>query len=295
MKPITRIFIFTWLCFFAFASHAIDITDDAGIKHHFEKPLTRIISLSPHITELLYDAGASTQIVATVSFSDYPPQAKALPRIGDFNKFDAERILALNPQLVIAWQSGNPAPQVEMLKSLGLEIFYNEPRQLEDVATSLETFGELLGTQAVAHQQASDYLDKLRALREAHRKQSALRVFYEVWNRPLMTVNGDHIINQVIELCGGENIFKSLAVLSPQVDMESVIAADPQVIVMGMNQQRAGWLQQWQPWSDLSAVKYHNLYGIEADYISRHTPRLLQGISSMCRYLDEARQKLPVD
>ncbi|TNF38120.1 MAG: cobalamin-binding protein [Gammaproteobacteria bacterium] len=267
----------------------INVVDDVGRTIVLEKPAQRIISLAPHATELLYVAGGDKQILAAVDFSDYPEQAQQLPRVGSYEKLDIEAILALQPDLVIAWQSGNPREQFQHLIQLGLNVFITEARRFEDVAENIRKFGVLLDTQAIANQQANDYLRELQQLRRDYQGRTAVRVFYQVWNEPLFTVNGEHLINKVIELCGGTNVFADLPVLAPRISVEAVIEKDPEVIIAGLNEQRHDWLGNWQKWTGMKAVKNGHVYGVNADLIVRHTPRIVQGARRMCEQIDKVR------
>lgn len=268
----------------------IILVDDGGHEIRLAHLPARIVSLAPHVTELLFAAGASEQVIGAVEFSDYPEQAKLIPRVGSYNKFDVERIVALNPDLIIAWKSGNPDSQVNELIKLGFKVYFNEPRQLEDVALSLRQLGRLMATEEVADRVADEYEQRLSALRNQYKNRVKVRVFYQVWKEPLFTVNGEHIISRVIELCGGVNVFSDLKVLAPNIDKESVIAENPDVIVAGMNDSRLDWLSNWKQWTSINAVKNNHLYAIDADLIVRHTPRILLGIERMCMHLDKARQ-----
>ncbi len=283
----------TLLCFMFIAKEAsagIVLFDDGGHEIRLAHLPARIVSLAPHVTELLFAAGASEQVIGVVEFSDYPEQAKSIPRVGSYNKFDLERIVALNPDLIIAWKSGNPDSQVKELIRLGFKVYFNEPRQLEDVAQSLRQLGRLLATEAIANPVAREYEQRLSALRNQYKNRAKVRVFYQVWKEPLFTVNGEHVISRVIELCGGVNVFSDLKVLAPNIDKEAVIAENPDVIVAGMNDSRLDWLSIWKQWTSINAVKNNHLYAIDADLIVRHTPRILLGVERMCMHLEKARQ-----
>ena len=282
----------TLLClvFIAIEARAeIVLVDDAGREVRLARIPDKIVSLAPHVTELLFAAGASEQVTGAVEFSDYPEQAQSIPRVGSYNKFDVERIIALNPDLIIAWKSGNPDSQVNELVRLGFKVYFNEPRQLEDVAQSLRQLGRLMATETTANHVASQYEQRLSELRKQYKDRARVRVFYQVWKEPLFTVNGEHIISRVIELCGGVNVFSDLKVLAPNIDKESVIAENPDVIVAGMNDTRLDWLSIWKQWTAIKAVKNNHLYPIDADLIVRHTPRILMGIEKMCVHLEKAR------
>ena len=273
----------------ALACADIKVVDDAGRTVVLHQPAKRVISLSPHITELLYAAGAGERVVGVVSFSDYPPQAKKLPLIGSNDKFDLEAIVSLKPDLIVAWQNGNPKSQVEQLIKLGFKVYITEPREFEDIAKDIKQIGQLLGTQRIADQAAANFSRELQDIRRQYAGRAPVRVFYQVWNNPLFTVNGEHLISKVINLCGGVNVFSDLRVLSPQVSIESVIAKNPDVIFYGSHETREDWALGWRQWKNIKAVANQHLFGIHADLIVRHTPRILQGAKQMCEALDQVR------
>jgi len=279
------------LCAVVNVNADITVTDDSENELTFAEPVKRIISLAPHITELLYAAGADKQIVGTVNYSDYPPAAKQLPVIGSYTKVDYERVLAAQPDVVMYWKSGNPGNMIDGIKQLNLKIFNSEPDDYEDVASSLKTLGVLLGTEAIANKRAQQYLERLDALRKkySNKNSNKVRVFYQVWNQPLMTINKAHLINDVIELCGGENVFAELDNIAPTIDMESVIKKNPDVIIAGMTEGREQWLQEWQKWPTISAVKNTHVYAIDAGLLVRQTPRILEGTQKMCEILQGIR------
>ncbi len=272
------------------AQAEVSVLDDTGWQVTLAQPAQRIVSLAPHITELLFSAGAGGRIVGAVDYSDYPPAAKKLPRVGAYNAVDMERILALRPDLVIAWASGNPSALIEQLRSLGLTVFLSEPRSLEDVASNLERFGQLAGTQTTAQAMADEFRRRLQALRTRYAGRVPVSVFYQIWHRPLMTVNGEHLISKVIRLCGGRNVFAELPTLVPKLDMEAVLAADPQAIVAGVREPGdTSWQQDWRRWPQLRAVREGHLISVPADLLQRHTLRILDGAEQLCAVLDEVR------
>lgn len=266
--------------------------DDAGHEVRLSGPARRIISLAPHLTENLFAIGAGGLIVGTVEHADAPEEAKALPRIGGYHAFDVEVVLALKPDLVIAWQSGSPAAQVERLEALGVPVYRSQPDQVEDVAEELERLGVLTGLEGPARARAEAFRARLAGLRAKAAGRPKVRTFYQVWHRPLMTVGGGQLISDVIALCGGENVFGALTSLAPTVDEEAVLAADPEAIVAsGMGEARPEWLDDWRRWRRLTATARGNLFFIPPDLIQRHTPRLLDGAERLCEFLEEARRR----
>jgi iron complex transport system substrate-binding protein len=265
-------------------------TDDTGQGVTLEKPAQRLVSLAPHLTEMLYAAGAGGTLVGAAEFSDYPEEAQRLPRVGGYDRLDLERIVRLRPDLVLAWQSGNAPTQVDKLRALGLRVFVTEAATLEDVARLLETFGALTGHQASAASAADAYRQKLAALRARYGQQAPVTVFYQLWPAPLITVGKAQIITQVIALCGGVNIHGGLRSLAPVVSLESVLTPNPEVIIAaGMAEARPEWLDDWRRWPRLLAAQRGNLFHLHPDLIQRHTPRLLDGAEILCRQLETAR------
>ena len=277
------------VCATALHAQSIRVQDDRQRTLTLDAPAQRIVSLAPHITELLFAIGAGDQVVGTVDYSDYPTAARTIPRIGSFARFDFEAIAALKPDLVIAWYSGNPAQQVAGIEQMGIPVYFNEPSRLDDIALSLRHFGVLSGHRQAAERSAQHFESELQTLRATYGQLSPLRVFYEVWDQPLMTINGKHLISDVIRLCGGVNIFAELPVVSPRVDIEAVLSRKPQVIVAGIDEGRTHWLPQWRQWVDLPAVAGGHLYAIDPDLITRHTPRVLKGARQLCQYLQQVR------
>ena len=268
----------------------IRVTDDTGQLVVLEKPAQRIISLAPYITELLFAAGAGETIVAVTAFSDYPEAAQSLTQVGDGGGLDLEAILALQPDLVVAWQSGNPRGQVERLQSLGISVFLSEPRRLEDVPATLQRLGRLAGTESVAAAQADSFNRRYAELQEHYAQRPKVSVFYQIWGQPLMTLNGEHLFSDVLRLCGGENVFKALPTLAPQIDIEAVLLANPDVIVVAADDGDSPLLTAWQRWTQLSAVKQGHVFAMPRDQLVRHSPRILDGAERLCKLFDDVRR-----
>jgi iron complex transport system substrate-binding protein len=270
----------------------VRLTDDSGRSVALAEPARRIVSLAPHITELLFAAGAGERVVGTVAYTDYPAAAQRIPRIGDSAQLDLERIVALKPDLIVVWLHGNSQRQIERLLELGIPVFYNELRRLDDIARAIEQFGQLAGTESVAVSAASAFRVREADLRGRYSGRGPVRVFYQIWDKPLMTINGDHLISDVIRLCGGKNVFAALTQSVPVISTEAVVTADPEAIFGATTEANPkGYLNSWQNWPRINAVAHDNLFGITADLISRYTPRILEGAQQMCEDLDAARAK----
>jgi iron complex transport system substrate-binding protein len=278
-------------CVAALNAHAdIAAVDDTGAAVRLAAPARRIVSLAPHATETLFAAGAGPRIVGVVEYSDYPEAAKKLARIGGYSKLDLEAIAALKPDLAVGWASGNAPAHIEKLRALGIPVYLVQPERIDDVAKSIERYGDLAGTQAVARPAAAAFRARLESLRSQYGDRPKVRTFYQVWNQPLMTIGGGQVISDAIRLCGGENVFVDLRPLAPKVTVEAVLAADPEAIVAsGMDEARPEWLDDWRRWHDMTAVKRDNLFFIPPDIIQRHTPRIADGIERLCTQLEKAR------
>lgn len=269
----------------------LSVTDDFARTVSLKKPARRIVALSPHATELLYSAGAGKQLVAVVSHSDYPPQARKLPQVGSANALDFERLLALQPDLVVLWGSGSGGGTLQQLTRLGLKVFVSEPRSFEDVARNVRMLGILSGHAQSSARKAEVYLKALDNLRKRYAGSMPLRVFYQIWDKPLITINGEHLISQAIKLCGGVNVFAAQTSLVPKVGREAVIKADPQVILSGrLGRTSIEWHQAWLPWNGISAVREQQLYTVNADWVQRQALRTRQGAEQICMLLDQARK-----
>jgi len=272
------------------APAAIRVVDDAGRAVVLEGPARRIVSLAPHLTELLFAAGAGAAVVGSSDFSDFPPAALEIPRVGGGAGLDIEAILGLHPDLVVAWQSGNPDAQLALLQKLGLPLFLSEPRRLLDVPGTLLRLGQLAGTGVVAQAAANSFRLRYRELQRRYSGRPVVGVFYQIWRQPLMTVNGGHLISDVIRLCGGRNVFSDLPELAPRIDIEAVLAANPEAIIVGTGgTSESGELDDWSRWPQLAAVAQGHLYGVQRELLVRHTPRILDGADQVCRILEQVR------
>lgn len=254
-------------------------------------PPPRIVSLAPHLTEIAYAAGAGTALVGTVAYSDYPAAARALPRVGDAWRVDLERVVALRPDLVLAWSSGTPRPTIERLRGLGLRVVEVPTFRLADVPAAVRRVADLAGTRTAAEPVAVAFEAEVGRLRERHARARPVTVFVQIDDEPLFTVNGGHVISEVVELCGGRNVFADLAQIAPQIDAEAVLARDPQVILSTddtVGDPRASWLR----WERLTAVRRGTIYALPSDLVARASPRLVDGVQAVCAALDDARRRL---
>ena len=277
------------LTFSTNARAAITVTDDAGKTVTLQAPAKRILSLAPHSTELLFAAGAGSAIVGTVEYSDFPEAALRIPRVGSHSALDLERIVAMKPDLIVVWLHGNAQKQLDKLLTLGIPVYYNQPKKLEDVPRSIEILGTLTGTDVQAKTAAGAFRQRLATLRARYASRPPVTLFYQVWSKPLTTLNGKHLVADVIALCGGKSLFAELEPIAPAVAQEAVIEADPETII-STSVLKDG-LEIWQKWPRMRAVKNGHLYAMDGNIINRHGPRIAEGAEKLCELLEEVRRK----
>lgn len=276
----------------ALCAQPVSVRDDYGNTVRLPRTAERVVSLSPHLTELVYAAGAGARMVGALEYSDFPPEARKLPRVGSDSGIDLEAVLGLRPDLIVAWPNAGSRRAVDRLAALGIPTYRSEPRELEDIARTLERLGTLAGTHAIAIESANRFRAERARLEGRYSARPPVRVFYEVWDRPLQTVNGAHVISKVIRLCGGENVFENLPLIAPELSSEAVLQANPEMIVAsGLGPERPESLDRWREFSKMTAVAQGSLYAIPPDLIQRHTPRLLLGAARLCELIDEVRRK----
>lgn len=271
------------------AHAAITVKDDDGNLVTLQKPARRVISLAPHVTEMLFAAGGGSHVVGVVDYSDFPEEAKKIPQIGSNREVDLERIMALKPDLIVVWRNGSSERQVEMVRKLGVPLFYSEPQKLDDIPESVARLGQLMGTEAIANPAAADLRRQLAGLRARYAKRPTVRTFYQVWDKPLYTLNGKHIVSDALRLCGGENIFASLPVTAPVVGIEGVLQENPEAI-FATAEKNYGGVSMWKPYGTLLAVRNDNLFTIDGNLVNRAGPRMIAGAAVLCEKLELARQ-----
>lgn len=272
---------------------AITIQDDTGRSITLTYPARRIISLAPHVTELIYAVGAGAQLVGADSASDFPAAAKTLPRIGDYSRINFERVASLKPDLIIGWTSGNRAADIYKLRQMGIPVLLTDAHRLTDVARLLRVIGNATAQRATGEAAARAFEADLSKLRVRHRSASTRRVFYQIWDKPLMTIGGDHWINDAITLCGGRNIFADLKVASPIVSLEAVVARMPEMIISGSD--APDMRPMWRRFPHLPAVQHKALLRVNADALHRPTPRLLEGVGTLCDQIGATQSVVKLD
>jgi iron complex transport system substrate-binding protein len=268
----------------------IDVVDDTGVRLNLAQPARRIVSLAPGATEMLFAAGAGSQLVATVAYADQPAAARQVPRIGDSSAIDMERLLVLKPDVVVYWPGGNNPAQIAQLKRLGLPLYGQQVNRLADLGASLRRLGLLAGTTMVARQRAAQLEEQLAQLRARYSPRAPVRALLETWNQPLYTVGGRQLMSDALVVCGAVNIFGELPQLSPAVQVEAVIARDPDLIIAAAPPGAgAQWLQAWQNFPTLKAVRSGNLLDFEDQALSRLGPSVVDATAGLCAKIEAAR------
>jgi iron complex transport system substrate-binding protein len=274
------------------AAHAeVRVRDVNGDAVVLPQPARRIVSLAPHLTELLFAVGAGDRVVGTVAHADFPEAARQLPLVGDSAMLDLERIAALQPDLVLVWRHGNAPQQLRRLATLKLPTYAHEARALADISRGLRDLGTLTGQASDASRRADAFDRAVDTLRARHLGQRRLRVFYQVWPQPLITLNGEHLISQALDVCGADNVFAAQRLLTPTVTEEAVLLADPDAIVTGWIPAYGGTppLNAWHRLSALRAVRTGQLLTVNPDLLHRQSDRVVLGVQELCEKLDAAR------
>jgi iron complex transport system substrate-binding protein len=251
----------------------------------------RVVTLAPNLTELVFAAGAGDLLVGVSAYSDFPPAASDLPVVGDAFAIDRETLILLKPDLVLAWEGGTPAHIVDELRGSGLRVEVIRTRTLHDVSSTLRRIGHLTGYVETARAAAENFANGIDRVTKAGSGREDIRVFYQVSARPLYTVSGEHYVSELISRCGGSNVFADLDELAPAVDIESVVARDPEVILASTDAGEDA-LEVWQRWPNMAANRFGNHFLMPADEIGRATPRLVVAAQAVCEALDSAREKL---
>ncbi len=287
---ITAVSMFCVLCP-ATANSNISEVDDLKREITLRAPAKRIVSLAPNITELLFHIGAGGNIVGVDEFSNYPHEAKSITRVNNHSRVNYELILSLQPDLVFAWSSGNGFEIVQRLSELELTVFVIEVTKLSHIPELLKKLGRLSDKTIESKRIAANFQKKLRYLNKTYEHKKKVKTFYQIWDDPIMTLNGEHLVSDVIRICGGVNIFATSSPLVPRVNIETIMKFDPEVILSSGTQERLGsWKKTWSRWRNITAVKGGHLYLIPPDLMQRPTYRTLDGASYMCKYLDRYRE-----
>jgi len=268
-------------------AYALQVSDDRGVVISLARPAERIVTLAPHLAEIVYAAGAGAKLVAVSSFSRHPQEAERLPVVASAGRVDIERLIALRPDLVLAWQSGNPPLQIERLEGIGMRVFVSEVHVLADIPRVIRAVGALGGSGEVAERGAGNFERGIGELRARYAGRPSVSVFLEVWHRPMLTVSGGHLISDALKVCGGHNVFAAATTLTPLVSREQILEAQPRAIVTsGFGSES---IPAWKGFERIPAVRDRRIYSIDADALHAQGPHVLEGVRALCQRLDQAR------
>ena len=266
---------------------AVQLTDDSGAQLTLAAPAARIVSLAPGATEMLFAAGAGDHVIATVEYSDVPPAAKRVPRIGDVVSVDIERLVAVHPEVVVIWPGGGNAAEIEKIARLGIPLYRQEVSHVTDLPESIRRLGRLAGTSPVAERKAQELAGRIATLSQRHAAGLHLTVLLQVWNRPLYTVGGHQLMTDALRLCGVQNVFGDLNEPGPAVDVEAVLARNPDIIIAAAPRgEAAGWLADWKRFPNLRAVRSGRLIPFEDERLSRLGPSVVEATEALCRLIN---------
>ena len=269
------------------AAHALQATDDRGVTISLERPAWRMVTLAPHLAEIAFAAGAGAKLAGVSSFSRHPAEAQRLPVVASYGRVDIERLVALRPDLVLAWQSGNSPLQVDRLERLGVRVFVTEARALADIPRIVRLVGALAGSAEVAEAHARQFENEVADLHKRYARERRVAVFLEIWHKPLLSVNGRHLISDALRLCGGRNVFSAAKTLTPLVSREQILDARPEAIVTGGFGSEA--LRAWRGLELVPAVRDRRIYAIDPDWLHAQGPHVLEGVRALCGRLELAR------
>jgi len=250
----------------------------------------RLVVLAPNLVELIFSLGGGAQIIAATDHADYPAAARSIPRVGNYAAIQLEKVVALQPDLVLVWDTGTPAADIKKMQQLGLSVLHFQTRTLEDIASQLQQLGDLVQQPAKAQQLSAAFLQQLNALKSQYQTQTPVSVFYELWDNPLSTISRDAWPQQHLNVCGAKNIFENASAAYPQVGLEQVIAANPALIIQPISENEPRTLVQWQRWPELRAIKYKQVIQPDSDLLHRATLRTLDGVATLCREIAKSRQ-----
>ena len=295
--PFFFIFLATLFCPLLLAQFAVAspvIINNNGTILSFNEPANTIVTLSPHASELVYSAGAGAKIIATVEHSDFPEQAKRIPRIGNAYSINIEKIINLNPDIIIAWSGGNNLKEIAKLQELGLKIYFSDIKSFQNISEDIINIGLIAGSEKISRMNAEKFNQSINTLRTRFSNKNKVRVFYQLWHDPLMTINKTHFIHQSIALCGGINVFANSPVQVSQVNIESVIHARPDILVAAIKESPGepliafNWTEKIPPSLSFSS----EFFTLDPDLLHRPTVRLARGTALLCETLSKHRLKL---
>jgi iron complex transport system substrate-binding protein len=268
----------------------VQATDDRGQLLQLKAPAKRVVALGPHLVELVFAAGAGERLVGVQRYSDHPAAALQLPVVGDALALNLEAMAGLKPDLLLVWGSGVNARQQQRLAALGVPVFVSEITTVAQIADTLQRLGTLLDSRGAAEAAAQQVRADWAALQRRYQRRRPVRVFYQLWHEPLMTVNGQHLISEAIRTCGGVNLFADQAPLVPTIGWEAAVQANPEVVLTGSSRDEPARLQAWRRFPQVDAVRNQHLVVLDGPALARMSPRFVAAAAQLCAAIDTARR-----
>ena len=275
------------------ALSGLSISVSAMYKLPDVKNAQRIIALSPHSVELLFALGVGDRIIGTTEFADFPEAANKIERVGGYHGFQTERIVELQPDLIVAWEGGNRSEDLDLFEKLELPVYRSETKRLRHIAVELKALGELTSTEEKAAVLIKYFHDNLDSLSKQNKDKQKISFFYQLWSAPIRTISTGSWINEMLEICGGKNIINDPEVDYPQISLETVLLNEPQVIIIPANHGHDnGKLSglNWKEWPEIPAVKNNHIYRINGDILHRFSLRVIEATQTLCRTFDTIRK-----
>lgn len=255
----------------------------------YAEPAKRVISLAPHATELAFAAGLGDKLIAVSEHSDYPEQVQKLETVSNYQGIKLERIIALQPDLVIAWPAGNPARELEKLKQFGIRIYYSTTTSLDGIANNIERLSQYAEDSSIGLKAAQQFRTELAEFKQRYQTEVPVSYFYQLSEQPIITVAKDNWPSEVFSFCGGVNVFENSSAPYPQVGAEQVVLKNPDVIFTSEHAMANG--NPWEDWKQqLSAVKNNYVWSLNSDWLNRPTPRTLNAVEEVCEHFETVRR-----
>jgi iron complex transport system substrate-binding protein len=266
------------------------VRDDAGDIVEISGAPCRIVSLAPGTTAMLYAAGAGPCLVGTIAHSDEPAEAAGVTVVGDAETLDFEQLLALRPTVVVVAVDVVQRVRIDRLRALKLPVYQVHVTRLAGMPESLRRLGELTNTRDAAGRAAAALDAELARIGARYQERQKLRVLYQIWDKPIYTIGGRHVISDALALCGATNVFGELTTAAPAVTREAVVLRDPQVVIVSAPPGYGDdWLAEWRKFPALDAVRNGHLVKFNDERIDRMGPSVVAATANLCEVIDGTR------
>lgn len=288
----TLLFVSTFI--WTFVSHAasLKLRDEVGREVTFPFPPKRIVSLAPNITEILFSLGLDEEVVGISIHCNYPEKAKGRTRVGSYLSIDYERVISLRPDLIIATGAGNPREMVERLEKLGFPAFVIFPKRFDDVLKSIHHLGQVVAREQEALSLVASMNRRREGVVDLTRGHSRPKVFLQIGESPIVTVGRGSFGDDLIHLAGGENVAGKDREMYPRLGMEEILKRSPEVILISSMNPKGDYervIREWERWKMIPAVKRGRVHLIDSDLIDRPSPRIIDGLEQMAKFLHPER------